>query len=266
MFLSVSADNLALFIAHLAKCKYTASTVFTFISAISYVSWLSSFPDPTQCSTIKLALKGYSKLNPIVADSRLPITLPLLERIINAFSNTVSGDYHRKLMEAMCAMAFFAALRVEEINFHGGQSTRNVIQLNQISFLASTDGKTSAIKLTMRFFKHSNPTQPIEILLHKSQPICPVATITEYLSVRGQISGPLFCWPDHSPVRRSQFVDSLKGALSFCNLETDRYKTHSFRIGAASWAAAQGFSDSQIRRFGRWKSNTFLKYIRTPSL
>ena len=39
-------------------------------------------------------------------------------------------------MKAMCAIAFFAALRVAEIMFHGGQSSKNVIQLNQISFLA----------------------------------------------------------------------------------------------------------------------------------
>ena len=221
MSLPFSAHDLALFIAYLAKSKYSASTVFTYISSISYVHRLGSFPDPTQSSTVKLALKGHSKLNPSVADSRLPITLPLLERIVTAFSSTVSGDYHRKLMSAM---------------------------------------------YTMRFFKHSNPTQPVDILLHKSQPICPVTTIAEYLSVRGQISGPLFCWPDNSPVRRLQFLSALNQALTFCGLETDRYKTHSFRIGAASWAAAQGFSDSQIRRFGRWKSNTFLKYIRTPSL
>ena len=41
---------------------------------------------------------------------------------------------------------------------------------------------------------------------------------------------------------------------------------HSFRIGAATWAAAKGFTDTQIRQLGRWKSNAFLNYIRTPSL
>ena len=64
--------------------------------------------------TIKLALKGYSKLNLSVADSRLPITLLLLEQIVNAFSSTISSDCHRRLMKAMCAIAFFAALRVRK--------------------------------------------------------------------------------------------------------------------------------------------------------
>lgn len=155
-------------------------------------------------------------------------------------------------MKAMCALAFFAALRVGEITFRSGQSSKNVIRLNQITVLASNNGETSAIELTMRFFKHSNSTQPVEILLHKSQPICPVTTKAEYLCVRGHLSGPFFCWPDNSPVGKSQFVDSLHRALSFCKVETDRYKTHSFRIGAASWAAAL--------------TNTFLRYIRTPSL
>ena len=43
-------------------------------------------------------------------------------------------------------------------------------------------------------------------------------------------------------------------------------KGHSFRIGAASFAADKGLSDAQVRALGRWKSNTFLKYIRLPSL
>ena len=138
--------------------------------------------------------------------------------------------------------------------------------MNQISFLRAINGDTCAIKLTMRFFKHGNSSQPVEILIYKSRPICPVTIIAEYLSVRKQAHGPLFCWPDNSPVRRTQFVEDLNQALKFCGLDTSQYKTHSFRIGAASWAAAQGLSDLQIRRFGRWQSNAFLKYIRTPSL
>ena len=73
-------------------------------------------------------------------------------------------------------------------------------------------------------------------------------------------------WPDGKAISRTFFIAQLNAALKFNNLDSSLYKGHSFRIGAASWAAAKGFSDSQIRLLGRWKSNAFLRYIRTPCL
>ena len=37
---------------------------------------------------------------------------------------------------------------------------------------------------------------------------------------------------------------------------------HSLRIGAATSAARHGYTDSQIKALGRWKSFSFLRYIR----
>ena len=62
------------------------------------------------------------------------------------------------------------------------------------------------------------------------------------------------------------FTQSLKEVLQYCNLDENRYQTHSFRIGGASWVAAKGMSDSQMRVFGRWNSNAFLQYIHIPTL
>lgn len=72
--------------------------------------------------------------------------------------------------------------------------------------------------------------------------------------------------PDNTPVSRKFFADLLSLSLKSCGLDSTRYKGHSFRIGAASFAAERGMSDAQIRALGCWKSNAFLKYIRIPSL
>jgi len=263
--LPLKPECLALFVAYLAKHMYAASTAFTYISAIGYAHRLAGLVDPTQCSCVKLALKGFAKLNPSF-DKRLPITLPILERLIQSFNHTISDNYRRKLMGAMCSTAFFAALRVGEMTYSGKQNTKNVIQLDQISFMKSAEGNTASLRLTFRFYKHSLAAHHAEVELTKSFPICPVTLMAQFLSVRPTQPGPLFCWADGSPILRSQFVEELNRSLAFCGLDSALYKSHSFRIGAASWAAAQGLSDLQIKRFGRWKSNAFLRYIRTPSI
>ena len=71
---------------------------------------------------------------------------------------------------------------------------------------------------------------------------------------------------DGLPVSRSQFSNQLSSVIQFCGLSPSFYNGHSFRIGAASHAADKGLSDAQICLLGRWKSNAFLKYFRTPSL
>ena len=61
----------------------------------------------------------------------------------------------------------------------------------------------------------------------------PSFQLLEFLPIRGTAAGPLFCWPDNTPVHRAYFTRVLKDALRFPDLDLKRYKTHSFRIGVA---------------------------------
>ena len=84
--------------------------------------------------------------------------------------------------------------------------------------------------------------------------------------MRGPRPGSLFITVDGAPVSRSHFSNKLSSAIQFCGLSPSVYYGHSFGIGAASHAADMELSDAQIRLLGGWKSNAFLKYLRTPSL
>ena len=55
----------------------------------------------------------------------------------------------------------------------------------------------------------------------------------------------------------------VQQALQKAGLPEKNYTGHSFRIGAATTAAAAGVEDAMIQALGRWKSLAFLTYIRT---
>ena len=114
-------------------------------------------------------------------------------------------------------------------------------------------------------FKHNTTRRPFSVFLERAEgsTLCPVAYLQRYFSTRGATPGPLFCFADGSPVKTRQFAQQLQQALNFCGLDSTKYKSHSFRIGAASLAAEQ--SDAQLRHLGRWKSDAFKLYIRQPT-
>ena len=91
---------------------------------------------------------------------------------------------------------------------------------------------------------------------------CPLQIMKAYLFVRGATAGTLFLYCPSMPVTRAKFNEQLRGALQFCHFCPKQFKSHSFRIGAATTAAAQGMSESQIRSLGRGSSDVFMKYIR----
>ena len=99
-----------------------------------------------------------------------------------------------------------------------------------------------------------------------SSDLCPVSAILAYLSSRGKKNGPLFLFTDGRPLTRQLFVTAVRDALRRVEVNAGCYAGHSFRIGAATTAAARGLEDSTIQTLGRWKSLAYLEYIRIPLL
>ena len=68
---------IAMFVAHLHKCSYAASTVLTYMSAVSFLHKLHNVPDPVHTFIVQKAVAGVQKAHPQF-DLRLPTTLPIL--------------------------------------------------------------------------------------------------------------------------------------------------------------------------------------------
>ena len=255
---------MALFISYLYNSSYAPSTVNTYISALGYCHKLMGLPDPSKVFYVSQMLKGYGKVG-FRLDSRLPITLPILNRLVAAASSLEGSAYQIIQFQAMCSLAFYAFLRIGEITSVSKQGAPPPLHLYQLTKLLTAADELTAFKVTFGNFKHSYNEHPFSIVVSRHPPSCPVDLLSKYLALRGTGAGPIFITVDGLPVSRSKFSQHLSRAIQLCGL-APRYKGHSFRIGAASHAAERGLSDAQIRALGRWKSNAFQRYVRVPSL
>lgn len=79
--------------------------------------------------------------------------------------------------------------------------------------------------------------------------LCPVTALTTYLAVRGGSPGPFFRFRDERPLTRESFVARVRSLISEAGLNPCDYAGHSFRIGAASTAAACGVN-TDVRTVG----------------
>ena len=59
-------------------------------------------------------------------------------------------------------------------------------------------------------------------------------------------------------------MNHVRAALKAKGIDDTKSVGHSFRIGAATTAAAVGVEDSVIKTLGRWESSAYLAYVRIP--
>ena len=235
--LPITPANLALFIAYLFERNYAHSTVNTYISALSYSHKLLGLPDPTRVFYIIQMLKGYGKTGSQL-DSRLPITLPILQSLLEVAPRTKGSSYQICQFKAMCSLAFFAFLRMGEITTSKNKSCQP-LQLHQLAYVCDSGNPVAAMKLTFHDFKHHYNQRPFTLIINRQQTCCPIKLLLDYLALRGRQVGAIFVTQTGAPVTRDAFTSQLSEAIRLCGLDPSRYKGHSFRIGAASHAAEQ---------------------------
>ena len=248
-----SVALICMFIAHLFDSALARATVATNLSGISFFHKLFRHPDPTNDFLVKRLVLGAQKER-TSNDDRLPITVPMLHRLYDSVPHITRSAYSATLVRAMFLTMFHAFLRIGEVT-----ASRNNILLVQISV------QRACVVIVFYRAKHL-VGPPISISVPASGGrYCPVANLKAFLAVRGTAQGPLFCLPDLKAISSTQFNTWLVAALSHGSLSSLPIKSHSFRIGAATYAATVGYTEAQIQKMGRWKSGAFRKYIRISS-
>ena len=69
---------------------------------------------------------------------------------------------------------------------------------------------------------------------------------------------------DKGSLNRQNCFTALASIIQNCGLDSSKYKSHSFRIGAATQAGQADIHDIHIQMLRRWQSNAYKQHMKSP--
>lgn len=268
----ISEDILLYYVAHchsMLHLKY--STIKLYLAGIRRAYIASGFRNPLlndfNQPLIRLqgVLKGVKKVQGASTMARQPITGDILATMCNALQRGVFGPYVDLLVETACTVAFFGFLRCGEFTCSDNTFDPGVnLSIQDVS--VAQQGQ--AFILHLKASKTDPFRQGVDIILYRTgQLVCPWRTLSAFLSVRRKmgnaVRGPLFLTPAGTVMSRNWFLEKLQALLNRLGY-TNKFTGHSFRSGAATTAAKANIPDHLIKTLGRWSSDCYCRYVKTP--
>ena len=266
-----SENTLCLFVASLYQEGLAGSSAKSYLAAVRYSQIAMGLGDPKMSEWPRLSyiVRGFKKLT---AASRrkesLPVTPSILRKLKTAWQ-AMEDTFNAHMLWAVVCTCFFGFLRSGEVVVPVAAAYDPSVHLSHGDVKVDSISAPSYVTVTLKASKTDVFRKGVTVYLGRTgQDLCPVAAILSYLAQfsgsKAKRSGPFFQFSDGRPLTRERLVKELRRGLELAGVKADNYAGHSFRIGAASTAAAQGLSDSLIKTLGRWESAAYTLYIRTP--
>jgi hypothetical protein len=260
---------LCYFVAQLSKEGLKHRTIKVYLSAVRYLHIAEGKEDPFQSPMNRLhyilrGMKREEALKSTESRVRLPITPSILRKIKQGWEER-AGDPDIVMLWAAVCLGFFGFLRAGEMTVPSDSAYDPKVHLNFSDIAVDNPEEPTVLKVTLKQSKTDPFRKGINLFLGKTHSdLCPVVALLSYLVVRGTREGPLFRFKDGRFLTRQRLVDHVREVLQSVGMDQSKYCSHSFRIGAATAAAARGMEDSVIKTLGRWRSLAYLEYIRIP--
>ena len=218
-------------------------------------------------SRLEYVLRGIKKREAEIGAGpreRLPITSSLLLRMRAVWEPTGS-QWDAKMLWAACCLCFFAFLRVGEMTAPSDHGFDPTVHLGVGDIAIDNPDCPSMLRIKIKQSKTDPFRKGVDLFVGRTvSSLCPVAAMLDYLMARGMEPGALFRFRDGRLLTRQRFASAVRDCLARAGVDQSRYCTHSFRIGAATTAAAKGIEDAVIKTLGRWESLAYLQYVRIP--
>ena len=199
--------------------------------------------------------------------ARSPLTRDCLLQVLRRLRQPT---YKNATLRAAFTLAFAGFLRVGEFTYE--RADLNLGPNFRNWFLTRSSVRISRDQSHMSLYLPASKTDPfrqgVEIIIAASRDeACPIAAMVNLQNMdrRRNAQDPLFTADNHLllPFTRQYVVQSLRTLATAAGLGEGSWNSHSFRRGAATWAAEVGIPEHQIQALGRWSSSAYRSYIDT---
>ncbi len=157
--LPVPVNLACLFVTYLhVHVQLGSSTIATYLSAISFLHKINQMYDPCDNFVVHKLQQACSKVANVTPTGRLPITLPLLHKIVAALSHVEPILSRQILFKSMFLLAFHTCCRVGELTKSG--QAQHWLKYDDVSFA------NNCVTVTFSSFKHCKPGHTPKITVH----------------------------------------------------------------------------------------------------
>ena len=240
-------------------CSYIAShvshkTIKVYLSGIRLEHLERGHHDPTDDDLLRLLCKGIKRSQGDTSRPQLPVTINVLKALKTQLRNSSCYSLvEKRLLWSAFTLAFYAFLRA-------GEFTDSSLQWCDVQ----SSPTTITIHLRQSKTDLFRCGQSI-ILQATSTSTCPVRAMNLFTDLITTRTGTLYCGGRFNPLSREQLTRALRMLLQLAGYDQHSYASHSFRIGAATTAAAAGLPAWLIKAMGRWSSDAYQTYIQCPA-
>ncbi|XP_033750488.1 uncharacterized protein LOC117334792 [Pecten maximus] len=262
--MSVTEDMLIYFVAHCHNSNLSYATIKLYLCGIRFMCLQKDIPYPSNANLARMqaVLGGVKRGRVKTVKPRYPITFNILRNICGYLRKN-SNSFCDLMLETACTIAFFGFLRCGEFTVKSNFDSNDNLCVEDMTIA------NDYVLLYLKKSKTDPFREGIMLKIFKTNKfVCPHCVCSKYMESRQRQTpspkDPLFVTVGGQPLTRTVFITKLRHVLECLNINSDLYNGHSFRIGAATSAAAVHIEDHLIKVLGRWSSDAYCRYIRTP--
>jgi hypothetical protein len=255
------------YVVFLGEARWNARQIEQYLSAIGY--WTRRFGGEWDAvrshPSISQALKGISTQ---VREKPIKQAPPLLRSDLHKLRKQLDlNQTKHALIWFVTVISMWGLFRLGEI-FPRDANTplSHLLRPAHFSIQAADDRRFLVVSLP--YCKHYDPSQPYEVPLPETEDFdCPVAAYLNWIRMVKANQEFIIADPETGKlVPRNWYLRSLNLLLPHPNAGK-RWTGHSLRSGGACMLALAGVEPWLIQKLGRWKDETFQRYIRsTPTM